>query len=483
MRTTAAWALGAVLACGRLAPGEPSPGPPPPPPPQGPPVQVWLTTPTASKLLSREVDVRLDSSTPPTNLTTIAIDEATTYQEIVGFGAAITDASAWLIQNRLTAGQREALLQELFGRSPGIGLSFTRLTMGASDFSLHQYSFDDMPAGQTDSALAHFSIDSNRAYVLPVVQRALAINPQLKVMATPWSPPGWMKTTGSLIQGTLRPEAYGPLAEYFRRYIEAYAAEGVPIFAITVQNEPHYEPSNYPGMRLEPAARARFVGGYLGPLLAQHGIGTIVLDWDHNWDEYQSPLQVLADSVAPRYIAGVAWHCYGGDVSAQTVVHDAHPEKDAYFTECSGGEWAPNFADNLKWFVGTLMIGATRGWAKGVILWNLALDENHGPHTGGCGDCRGVVTISSTSGAVTRNVEYYALAHASHFARPGAHRIASTSDVDRVETVAFKNADDGSKVLLAINTAALPRTLGVRWAGMWFRYTLAPGEVATFVWS
>ncbi|PYP35625.1 MAG: glycosyl hydrolase [Gemmatimonadetes bacterium] len=481
MRRTPAWALGVVVACGRLAPGEPSPGPPPQG--SGPAAQVWLTTGTASKLLSRETDAHFDTGTPPASLTTIVVDEATTYQEIVGFGAAITDASAWLIQNRLSAAQRDALLQELFGPSPGIGLSFTRLTMGASDFSLHQYSYDDMPAGQTDSALTHFSIDSNRAYVLPLVQRALAINPQLKIMATPWSPPGWMKTSGSLIQGTLRPEAYGPLAEYFRRYIEAYAAEGVPIYAITVQNEPHYEPADYPGMRLEPAARAQFVGGYLGPLFVRSGIRTIILDWDHNWDQYQSPLQVLADSVAPRYIAGVAWHCYGGDVSAQSVVHDAHPEKDAYFTECSGGEWAPNFADNLKWFVETLMIGSTRGWAKGVILWNLALDENHGPHTGGCGDCRGVVTIASASGAVTRNVEYYALAHASRFTRVGARRIASTSGVAGVETVAFRNADDGSKVLLALNTSTAPQSLAIRWAGKWFRYTLAAGAVVTFVWS
>ena len=481
MRRTPAWALGVVVACGRVAPGEPSPGPPPQG--SGPAAQVWLTTGTASKLLSRETDAHFDTGTPPASLPTIVVDEATTYQEMVGFGAAITDASAWLIQNRLSAAQRDALLQELFGPSPGIGLSFTRLTMGASDFSLHQYSYDDMPAGQTDSALTHFSIDSNRAYVLPLVQRALAINPQLKIMATPWSPPGWMKTSGSLIQGTLRPEAYGPLAEYFRRYIEAYAAEGVPIYAITVQNEPHYEPADYPGMRLEPAARASFVGGYLGPLFVRSGIRTIILDWDHNWDQYQSPLQVLADSVAPRYIAGVAWHCYGGDVSAQSVVHDAHPEKDAYFTECSGGEWAPNFADNLKWFVETLMIGSTRGWAKGVILWNLALDENHGPHTGGCGDCRGVVTIASASGAVTRNVEYYALAHASRFTRVGARRIASTSGVAGVETVAFRNADDGSKVLLALNTSTAPQSLAIRWAGKWFRYTLAAGAVVTFVWS
>jgi len=329
-----ALAVGVACASNGRAPGEPGPGPPHEP--SGPAAQVWLTTPDGSKLLSRESDAHFDSG-PAASITTIAVDEATTYQEIVGFGAAITDASAWLIQNKLTPSQRETLLQELFGRNPGIGLSFTRLTMGASDFSLRQYSYDDLPAGQTDPTLAHFSIDANRADLLPVVQRALAINPQLKIMASPWSAPGWMKTSGSLIQGTLLPEAYGPFAEYFRRYVAAFGAAGVPIYAITVQNEPHYEPSDYPGMRLEPPARARFVGGYLGPLFAQSGIQTLILDWDHNWDQYQSPLEVLADSVAPRYIAGVAWHCYAGDVSAQTLVHDAHADKDAYFTECSGG--------------------------------------------------------------------------------------------------------------------------------------------------
>src|SRR6185437_16061371 len=480
MRRAATLVLAAALAC---APNGQPPDAPPAPPPPGPAVQVWVTTGTGSKLLSRETDVHFDSGAPPATLIRIVVDEGTAYQEIVGFGAAITDASAWLIQNKLAPARREALLQELFGRNPGIGLSFTRLTMGASDFSLHEYSYDDMPAGQTDSTLAHFSIDSNRAYVLPTVQRALAINPQLKIMASPWSPPGWMKTSGSLIQGTLLPEAYGPFAEYFRRYIEAYRAEGVPIYAITVQNEPHYEPPTYPGMRLEPPARAWFIGQYLGPLFAQRSIGTIILDWDHNWDEYQSPLQVLADTAAPRYIAGVAWHCYGGEVSAQTVVHDAHPNKDAYFTECSGGEWAPNFADNLKWFVRTLIIESTRGWAKGVILWNLALDENHGPHTGGCGDCRGVVTIISASGAVTRNVEYYALAHASRFVRPGARRIASTSGVAGLESVAFRNADDGSKALIVVNTDVQDRAFAVRWASQSFRYTLPAGAVVTFVWS
>jgi glucosylceramidase len=441
---------------------------------------VWLTTGDQRKLLSREPDVAF--STEPTEaLPTIAVDDTAIYQEMVGFGAAITDASALLI-NRLAPERREALLRELFDADSGIGLSFTRLTIGASDFSSRHYSLDDMPPGERDPALARFSIAPDRVDRLPVVQRALAINPHLKIVASPWSAPGWMKTSGRLIGGTLRPDAYGPFAEYLRRYVEAYAALGVPIYALTVQNEPHFEPPDYPGMRLEPRARARLIGENLGPLFARHRIPTLILEWDHNWDEPDSPLQVLADSVARRYVAGVAWHCYGGDVAAQAKVHDAFPAKDAYFTECSGGDWAPTFADNLQWNVRTLIIGATRNWARGVLLWNLALDERHGPHTGGCGNCRGVVTIDSHSGAVTRNVEFYALAHASRFVRPGARRIGSTSGGGGgLENVAFRNPD-ASTALIVVNTAPTERRFAVRWAGKTLTYVLPAGAVATLRW-
>lgn len=445
-------------------------------------VRVYVTTGDRVKLLSREPDVRFTDA-PADAVATIEVDDQLTYQEMVGFGASLTDASAWLMQNRLTPAQREALLQDLFGRDPGAGFSFVRVDMGASDFSLRHYSYDDVPAGQTDPLLATFSIAPDHAATIPILQRALAINPQLAVMASPWSPPGWMKTTGSMIKGTLRPDAYGPFAEYFRKFIEEYAAEGVPIYAITVQNEPHYEPEDYPGMRLDPPARARFVGQYLGPLFARNGIGTRILEWDHNWNEPNSPLQVLADSGARRYVAGVAWHCYGGDVSAQSVVREAYPDKDVFFTECSGGDWAPRFADNLAWMVRHLIIGATRNWARGVLMWNLALDEQHGPHTGGCGDCRGVVTISSSDGTITRNEEYYALAHASRFLRPGARRIASTTGVNGLESVAFRNADQGSSVLIVLNTNAQEKAFAVRFARSTFRYTLPAGAVATFAWN
>jgi glucosylceramidase len=443
--------------------------------------QAWVTTADQTRLLARQSDVviRLGADASPV---VIDVDEGTSYQEMIGFGAAMTDASAYLIQHKLGA-QRDAILRELFGRKPGIGLSFARVPMGASDFSTHDYSYDDMPAGQTDSTLSRFSLAEDRADKLPALKAALAINPQLKLVASPWSLPGWMKTTGSLIKGTMRPEFYDSFAEYFRKFVEGYGAEGVPIFAVTMQNEPAYEPDNYPGMRLDPPMRAELIGKHVGPLFARAGIQALILDWDHNWDLPSSPLAVLADSTARKYVNAVAWHCYAGDVSVQDSVHGAYPTKDAYFTECSGGGWAPVWADNLKFFVGKLIIGSTRGWAKGVALWNLALDENAGPHLGGCGNCRGVITINSVTGSVTRNVEYYALAHASQFVRAGAHRIASSTNVGGLQSVAFKNADDGSKVLIVLNTAPAEVSFAVQSAGKSFVYALPAGAVVTLRWS
>ena len=465
-----------VAGCGHNSAVGPGGGTPP-----GPVAQAWITTANQSRLLSQEPDLLIRSATDAFPVV-INVDEGTIYQEMVGFGAAMTDASAYLIQHKLGA-QRDAILHELFGRNPGLGLSFMRVPMGASDFSTHDYSYDDMPAGQTDSTLTRFSLAEDRVDKLPALKAAMAINPDLKLVGSPWSPPGWMKTTGSLIQGTLRPEFYGSFAEYFRKFVEGYAAEGVPIFAVTMQNEPAYEPADYPGMRLDPPARAEVIGKHVGPLFATAGIQTLILDWDHNWDLPNSPLAVLADSAARKYVNAVAWHCYAGDVSVQDNVHAAYPAKDAYFTECSGGGWAPVWADNLKFFVGTLIIGSTRGWAKGVALWNLALDENAGPHLGGCGNCRGVITINSGTGFVTRNVEYYALGHASQFVRPGAHRIASTTNVGGLQSVAFKNADDGSKILIVLNTGAAEVSFAVHFGGKAILYALPAGAVVTLRWS
>ncbi|HKQ12632.1 MAG TPA: glycoside hydrolase family 30 beta sandwich domain-containing protein [Steroidobacteraceae bacterium] len=442
--------------------------------------QVWVTTADQSRLLAREPEVIFAAQAPLA--TRIDVDPERRYQEMVGFGAAITDSSAWLIEKRLSAAQRAALLAELFGRDGGgLGLSFTRISIGASDFSLSHYSLDDPPGGAADPQLEHFSIAPNREYLLPVLRAALAINPDLRIVASPWSPPGWMKTSGSMVRGRLRPEAYAPFAAYLVKFVDAYAAEGIPVFALTIQNEPDFEPHDYPGMKLSAKERARIIGQFLGPLLAQRRTRPRLLEWDHNWIDPASPRKVLADPVAAPFIDGVAWHCYKGDVKAQGPVHKAHPDKDAYLTECSGGNWEPRWERSLRWFVHQLIIGSTRGGSRGVALWNLALDEKHGPHAGGCADCRGVVTIDSATGAVTRNVEYYVLAHASRFVRPGARRIESTTGVRGLESVAFQNRDDGSIALIVLNTALGQRPYSVRYADRVLNHALPPGAVATVV--
>ena len=446
------------------------------PAPQRARVEAWQTSAEGEQRLA-PVSV---SRRVPAGATPIIVDPRQRYQTMVGFGASITDASAILIQ-QLKPADRAALLAELFGSGRGeLGLNFTRLTIGASDFSPEHYSFDDMPAGQRDPELRRFSIAPNRMTVLPTIQQALRVNPGLVVMASPWSPPGWMKTGDSMIGGTLRPDSYGVYAQYFVRYLKAYAAEGVPMRYLTIQNEPDFSPKDYPGMRWAPGDRARFVGGHLGPALERAGLRTRILEWDHNWDLPEQPEAVLADARASRYIAGVAWHCYGGDVAAQTRVHDKHPDKETFFTECSGGGWRPGwkagFGDTIK----NLMIGSTRGWAKGVLLWNLALDPTGGPHKGGCGNCRGVVTIDPATGKVTRELEYYALGHLSRFVRPGAVRIGSTITAD-ILTVAFRNAD-GSTILLAYNAASEAKPMAVNAGAKRFGHVLPGGAAVTFRW-
>ena len=447
------------------------------------PVETWLTTGDQTKSLSHEPDDTLVVRLEARGLPVITIDETTRYQQIVGFGAAFTDAATYLIETRLASDQREALLQELFSRNGGLALSFMRIPMGASDFSLSWYSYDDLPPGETDPTLAHFSIAPDLTYKLPVIQRALAINPQLTLMANPWSPPAWMKTSDSLVQGTLRPEAYGAFANYFVKFIQAYAAQGVPIAGITLQNEPHSTAVNLPTMTLDPSTRALLIGHYVGPTFARAGVKTAIWEYDHNWYFPSQPLTVLGDGVAAKYVQAVAWHCYAGLPPAQSTVHDAYPTVDTYVSECSGGDFDGGYASSLNYFVGTLVIAATRNWARGVALWNLALDQWDGPHTQGCEHCRGLVTIDWNTGAISRNAEYYALAQVSKFVHPGAYRIASTYGFGSVTSVAFQNTDDQSIVALVLNSGSQSSTFALQWGQKSFRYTLPPISVVTFIWK
>jgi glucosylceramidase len=411
----------------------------------------------------------------------VRIDTSKRFQKMHGFGAAITDASAQLL-SALPPMRRRAIMTELFSRrNNGLGLSFTRLTVGASDFSTSDYSYDDTPGNAPDPGLRHFSIARAKTYVLPRTREALAINPDLLVMISPWSAPAWMKTTRSLIKGQLVSEYYPAFADYLARTVEAFGREGVPVSMITIQNEPDFEPGDYPGMRVNSPDRAVIIGRYVGPTFRARGLKTQILDYDHNWDDPEMPLTVLNDPVARRYVSGVAWHCYEGDVPAQSPVHDAYPDKDAWLTECSGGEWSPKYAEVLAWMTDKLIIGAANNWARGTLLWNLALDPAHGPHTGGCADCRGVITIDPGTGAITRNVEYYVLGHASRFVVPGAYRVSTVKRGDDVEAAAFINPD-GSRVAILHRTSGTgPVTIALD--GERYAVALPVGAVATLRWS
>ncbi|WP_127530913.1 glycoside hydrolase family 30 protein [Paenibacillus kobensis] len=445
-------------------------------------VQVWLTTADKSKLLSQEENVKLTAS-KGSGEEDIVLDANTQYQQMDGFGASMTDSSAYLIGSKLSEEQRMTLMNKLFDHEQGIGISYMRIPLGASDFARTQYSYDEMPAGETDESLGKFSIDHDKEFLIPTLKQALAVNPDLKLMGSPWSAPGWMKTSDSMIGGSLKQEAYGPYADYFTKTIQAFEAEGVPFDAITPQNEPHYVPDNYPGMRMEPYEQAEFIKNNLGPAFEKNGIKTKIVIWDHNWDEPYYPITVLNDLDARKYIDGTAFHGYAGEVGSQSQVHDLHPDKNLYFTESTGGAWATEFGGNLKWDMHNLIIGATRNWAKVVLKWNMALDENYGPTIGGCQDCTGVVTINQQTGDVTYNTEYYSFGHASKFVRSGAYRIESgPSDSEGIEQVAFQNPD-GSIVLVAMNSAAEERELRASLGEKSFSYKLPAGAAATFVLS
>lgn len=443
-------------------------------------VDVWLTNPDQSALLSEQASLVMEPAAG--DAADIVIDPGRRFQEIVGFGASITDATVILFDQALSEDNRKALMNELFGPAPGLKLSMLRIPIGASDFSTKHYSFNDRPAGGRDVELAGFALPAVTEQALALIREAHAINPEITVMATPWSPPAWMKSSNSLITGTLNPGDYDVFGRYLLRSVQAFGEQGVDVDLISIQNEPDYEPADYPGMRLSDSQRAEIIGSHVGPLFEQSGLNVQILEWDHNWDKPEAPLAVLSDPKASTYVSGVAWHCYAGDVAAQATVRDAHPDKDVYFTECTGGDWDPGWESSFPWVMRNIIIGATRNWARGIIFWNLALDEAHGPHLGGCANCRGVLTIDGRSGLVTRNIEYYALAHVSRFVRPGASRISSSSTDLRIETVAFQNADDGSMVLVALNNGDSVVSAVFRHAESQFRYSLPARSAATFVW-
>jgi glucosylceramidase len=331
--------------------------------PTGPNAQVVVTTGDQSMLLTPQPAVTFGTGGSE-NSPAITVNEATRYQPIDGFGASLTDSAAWVIWNDLNSQQQAALMQDLFSPTAGIGLSFLRQPMGASDFAVNgNYSYDDVPAGQTDPQLAHFSIAHDTAYIIPLLQQALALSPAAKVVALPWSPPAWMKTTGTMNGGNMDPTYFSSLAQYFVQYLKAYQQAGIPIYAIAVQNEPLNSTSSYPSESLAASDEATFIASYLAPALNAAQLGNVkIFGYEHNWDNTAYPESVLG-SAAGAYVAGSSFHCYAGDVTAQSAVEAAYPGAGIWFTECSGTVGS-SFAGDLVWNSENLLIGATRNWAR-----------------------------------------------------------------------------------------------------------------------
>jgi glucosylceramidase len=444
-------------------------------------VNVWETTADQSKLLAQQGNINF-AADAGTNATTITVDENTTYQTIDGFGYCLTGGSASLING--LGGNQSAFLTDIFSTASGhVGSSFVRITIGASDLSSSDFTYDDMPSGQTDVNLTHFSIGQEMTDLVPVLKKIIAVNPSIKILATPWTAPVWMKTgtsgNGGFTGGSLNTAYYDAYARYFVKYIQAMQAQGINIYAVTPQNEP-LNANNNPAMTMQSNEEANFIKNNLGPQFASNGISTKIIAYDHNCDQPGYPEAVLGDSGANPYVDGSAFHLYAGDISALTTVHNAYPSKNVYFTEqYIGGPG--NFGGDLSWHVNNLIIGAPRNWSRVVLEWNLAADPNYNPHTsGGCSTCMGAVTISGNN--YTRNTAYYTVAHASEFVRAGAVRISSNTFSSSIQNVAFKNPD-GTKVVVALNTASSSQSFKIKWGAESFTYTLPAGAVATFKWA
>lgn len=472
-----------------------SPGSVPPGPETATRVEVVQTTADLVQRLTRLHDLTFTTGKAPGGMPVIHVNDGLTFQRVSGVGAAITDTAAWLFHDELPPTARATVITNLFG-SRGIHLGIVRVPMGASDFTKDgvPYSYDDLPRGRSDPTLARFSLAHDTAYILPVLRQILAVNPHAEILATPWSPPGWMKTNDALDNpggsGRLLPDAYGLLAEYFVKFIRSYAQQGVPIAAIAPQNEPG-QTAQYPSLNMSPTEEAEFVSRDLVPALTAADLHPKIYGYDWKWLFWQRAFALAFNPTSAGDLGGIAWHCYAGNPTVMTTLHRAAPFLDQIESECSdGGAPGPP---------GELMIASFRNWASSVLLWNLALDPSGGPvqpPNDGCPRCTGVVTVDERRHTVTYGPDYYVLGQFGKFVQAGARRIGSSHFVsynsptryhrinyatEGIDDVAFTNPN-GSVVLLAQNNARRAIRFAVAWRGAAFTHSLPAGGTVTFVW-
>jgi glucosylceramidase len=456
-------------------------------------VNVWLTSTndSAGRNVTRGLQQQAPISFSPGNASNgqnITVNENAKFQRFVGAGASMTDTSAFLLgsSGAITAATRNATMTKLFDPNNGIGLDFLRNPMGASDLARFNYSYDDMPSGQTDPNLNHFSIGFDRTDILPLTKQAEQIDPGLKLMMTPWSSPAWMKANDSMTnQGFLEARFYGAFAQYFVKTIQAYQAQGVHVDYVSPSNEPNCcAGATYPTMGWNGSGLDFFAANDLLPALHSAGLNTKMLALDWNWSSYNSFAATTVNDATVRndpLFGGVAWHGYDeGSAAMQTTIHNQFPNIGTFDTEHSGGTWIGNQqAEDMS-----NIIDYTRNWGQSMVKWSLAVDQNMGPHNGGCGTCTGLITVhnrDSKAGQVDFTIEYYDMGQLTKFVKPGAFRIDSTAN-SAVSNVAWQNPD-GSKALVAYNTTGRAQTMTVNWGGEHFTYSLPAATSATFTWS
>jgi len=441
--------------------------------------KIYLTSLDQSQLLN-EVEIKKSDISVTTSVgSTINLDPSVSYQIMDGFGYTLTGGSAMHLQ-KMTALSRSKIIEELFGKgAKSIGVSYLRVSIGASDLDEYPWSYNDLSSGKSDPDLEHFTMAYDTLYLIPTLKEILKISPQIKIMGSPWSPPAWMKDNKDTRGGSLIKEYYPAYANYFVKYIKAMEAEGIPIDAITVQNEPLH-PGNNPSLLMLAKDQGEFVKNHLGPAFKKNGIKTKIILYDHNADRPDYPISILDDPETAQYVDGSAFHLYGGTIDALSKVHNAHPEKHLYFTE----QWigAPgNFEENLSWHIENLIIGAPRNWSRNVLQWNLAADENQQPHTdrGGCTRCLGAITIKGDS--IIRNPGYYIIAHASKFVPPGSVRINSNQE-ENLLNVAYSTPENKTVVILQ-NKKNETITVELNKEEEKLIITLGSKDIATLVWE
>ncbi len=448
-------------------------------------VRVWTTSSDLRLALAESAPLNFQTAAPAPGTRVIIVEPGHTFQAILGLGSSLEHSTCSNLF-RVSPTVRDHTIERLVSPTKGIGMNLMRISIGTSDFTGEDwYSYDDLPAGDTDPELKRFSIDRDRAYILPVLKIALEKNPELLFFASPWSPPGWMKTTGNMIGGELKPEYYAAYADYFVRFLQACETEGIPVHAVTVQNEPGVDRANkdpkwyYPSCHWSAEQERDFIRDHLGPAFRRAGLQTQIWCYDHNYnvepkedsDGLAHPRTILSDPDAAKFVSGVAFHHYEGQPSGMTQFHNEFPDKPVHFTE--GSVFSIYAVHDL--------IERLRNWATSYNAWVTLLDDHGKPNNGPFPATSAILQLDSATLQMKELLEFNLYGHFMKFIKRGAVRIESTPGDHEFNNIAFRNPD-GTLVLVVVNTQDQAKAFSVRLGTHSFSTQLEPESASTFQW-